>query len=95
MEDFRNYLEAVCQAPRLRGTCRTYVEMDVSDRYPRPKNNPKNPPNQSPPSRNPESDRRTLQPPRRQNLRGNLPSRLPRKKITLPHLCKTPARFLS
>ena len=32
MEDFRDYLEAVCQAPRLRGTCRTYVETEVVDR---------------------------------------------------------------
>ena len=32
MENFRDYLEAVCQAPRLRGTCRTYVEMEVVDR---------------------------------------------------------------
>ena len=32
MEDFRDYLEVVCQAPRLRGTCRTYVEMEVVDR---------------------------------------------------------------
>ncbi|NJL90709.1 MAG: hypothetical protein HC916_13660 [Coleofasciculaceae cyanobacterium SM2_1_6] len=32
MEDFRDYLEAVCQAPRLRGTCGTYVETEVVDR---------------------------------------------------------------
>ena len=32
MEDFRDYLEAVCQAPRLRVTCRTYVETEVADR---------------------------------------------------------------
>ena len=32
MEDFRDYLEAVCQAPRLRGTCLTYVETEVVDR---------------------------------------------------------------
>ena len=32
MEDFRDYLEAVCQAPRLRGTCRNYVETEVVDR---------------------------------------------------------------
>jgi hypothetical protein len=32
MEDFRDYLEAVCQAPRLRGTCGTYVETEVADR---------------------------------------------------------------
>jgi len=82
MEDFRVYLEEVRQAPKLQGTYHNYVETDVSDRHPRAENNPKNPLDQSPPRRNPESDRRTLQPPRRQNLRGILPSRLPRKKIT-------------
>jgi hypothetical protein len=32
MEDFRDYLEAVCQAPRLRGACSFYVETGVEDR---------------------------------------------------------------
>jgi len=32
MEDFRDYLEGICEAPKLRGTCGTYVESDVQDR---------------------------------------------------------------
>jgi hypothetical protein len=82
MEDFRDYLEAVCQAPRLRGTCRTYAETEVSNSYHRVEDNPENPPPQSYPCWGTQSDRRTLQPPRRQNLRCRLLRRLPRKKIT-------------